>query len=50
VVVFDGKESKAMADQLAMVSKERLFQRAGIIAKEDMFKIEESIKTQLDIH
>lgn len=49
-VVFEGKESKAMADQLATVSKERLFRRAGILAQEDMRKIEEAIKVQLDIH
>jgi len=50
VVAFEGKEGKAMADQLATVSKERLFQRAGIVSKEDMCKIEEAIKLQLDIH
>ena len=49
VVVFEGKESKAMADQLATVSKERLFKRAGILSQEDMCKIEEAIKVQLDI-
>jgi mRNA interferase MazF len=50
VVVFEGKESKAMADQLATVSKIRLFRRAGILSQEDMRKIEEAIKIQLDIH
>jgi mRNA interferase MazF len=49
-VVFDGKESKAMADQLATVTKERLFRRAGILSEEDMSKIEEVIKVQLDLH
>ena len=49
VVFFEGKESKAMADQLATVSKERLFSRAGIISQEDIHKIEEAIKLQLDI-
>src|SRR4030043_1701011 len=48
-VVFEGKESKAMADQLATVSKERLFQRAGVLSQKDMCKIEEAIKVQLDI-
>ena len=48
-VVLGGKESKAMADQLATVSKERLFRRAGTLSKEDMRKIEEAIKIQLDI-
>lgn len=34
LVVFEGKESKAMADQLATVSKTRLFKRAGILSAE----------------
>ncbi len=50
VVVFEGKESKAMADQLVTVSKARLFRHADIISQEDMHKIEEAIKIQLDIH
>ena len=50
LVTFEGKPSKAMADQLATVSKERLFKRAGILSQEDMCKIEEAIKIQLDIH
>ncbi len=50
VVAFKGEESKAMADQLATVSKARLFRRADILSQEDMRKIEEAIKIQLDIH
>ena len=50
VVVFQGKERKAMADQLATVSKARLFRRADILSREDMRKIEQAIKIQLDIH
>jgi mRNA-degrading endonuclease toxin of MazEF toxin-antitoxin module len=49
VVIFEGKESKAMADQLATVSKERLFRRAGILSKDDMHKVEQAIKIQLYI-
>jgi mRNA interferase MazF len=49
-VVFEGKESKAMADQLATVSKERLFRRAGMLSEEDMRKVEEAIKIHLDMH
>ena len=49
-VVFEGKESKAMADQLATVSKERLFKRAGTLSHEDMQRVEEAIKIQLGIH
>ncbi len=49
-VIFEGRKSKAMADQLATVSKERLFKRAGILSQEDMHKVEEAIKIQLDMH
>ena len=48
-VVLEGKESKAMADQLATVSKERLFLRAGTLSESDMRKVEKAIKIQLDI-
>ncbi|MDO8722774.1 MAG: type II toxin-antitoxin system PemK/MazF family toxin [Syntrophales bacterium] len=50
LVLFDGNESKAMADQLATVSKLRLFKRAGMISEEDMCRVEDAIKIQLDIH
>jgi mRNA interferase MazF len=50
LVVFDRKESKAMADQLTTVSKLRLFKCAGSLSREDMHRIEEAIKVQLDIH
>jgi len=49
LVTFDGKKSKAMADQLATVSKLRLFKRAGVLSEEDMHRIGEAIKIQLDI-
>jgi mRNA interferase MazF len=49
VVVFQGEERKAMADQLATVSKERLFRCADTLSQEDMRKIEEAVKVQLDI-
>ena len=50
LVLFDGKESKAMVDQLATVSKLRLFKRTGLISEEDMLRINEVIKIQLDIY
>ena len=50
LVIFDGKESKAMADQLATVSKLRLFKRAGVLSEEDMLRIGDTIKIQLDIY
>ena len=50
VIVFEGKESKAMADQLATVSKSRLIRRADILSQEDMHRVEEAVKIQLGIH
>jgi mRNA interferase MazF len=49
LVVLEGKESKAMADQLATVSKLRLFKRAGVLSAKDMQRVEEAVKVQLDI-
>jgi len=49
-VVFEGKECKAMADQLATVSKARLFRLAGVLSPEDMHKVEEAVKIQLAMH
>ena len=49
LVAFDGKESKAMADQLATVSKLRLLNRAGVISEGDIRKVEEVVKIQLGI-
>ena len=43
------KKSKAMGDQLATVSKLRLLKRAGVLSEEDLIKIGETIKLQLDI-
>jgi mRNA interferase MazF len=48
-VIFESKESKAMADQLATVSKARLFHKAGVLSPEDMHKVEEAVKIQLAI-
>jgi mRNA interferase MazF len=49
LVVFDGKQTKAMADQLATVSKLRLVRRADMLSHEDMRRVETAIKIQLDI-
>lgn len=48
-VRVSGKKGKAMADQLATVSKERLFKRIGAFSVDDMRKVGEVIKTQLDL-
>ena len=49
IVKLQGEESKAMADQLTTVSKERLTQLTGSLPQEDMCKIEKAIKLQLDL-
>lgn len=49
LVVFEGGESKAMADQLATVSKARLLRRGGVLSRQDMDGIEAAIRLQLDI-
>jgi mRNA interferase MazF len=50
LVILNSNESKAMADQLATVSKLRLFKRAGVLSEENMLRINEAIKIQLDIY
>lgn len=44
-----GKKGKAMADQLATVSKLRLSKRIGVLSVVDMEKVSEAIKVQLDL-
>jgi mRNA interferase MazF len=48
-VILNGKQSKAMADQLATVSKLRLSSRIGVLSSDDMDKVGEAIKIQLDL-
>jgi mRNA interferase MazF len=50
LVVFEGKESKAMADQLATVSKQRLFSLAGSLTQSDLRRVEDAVKILLDFH
>jgi len=46
-IEIDGKISKAMADQLATVSKLRLKKKIGKISEQNMSDIERAIKIQL---
>lgn len=46
-VHLNGKQGKAMTDQIATVSKQRLRNRIGSIAKRDMTEIERALKIQL---
>jgi len=48
-VTVEGKKGKAMADQLATVSKLRLSRRMGVLSEEDLRKLGEAIKVQLDL-
>jgi len=48
-VTLNGKQGKAMADQLATVSKLRLFNRVATLSRDDMQKVGEAIKIQLDL-
>lgn len=48
-VTVAGKKGKAMADQLATVSKQRLSKRIGSVSDDEMKMVVEAIKTQLDL-
>lgn len=49
VVTIDGKESKAMADQITTADKQRLKNLMGKLAREDMKALERVLKIQLGI-
>ena len=49
VVTLNDSQSKAMADQLATVSKKRLANRAGRLTAEDMEKVEQVVIVQLGL-
>ncbi len=48
-VSLQKKEHKAMADQIRVISKQRLLSRIDVLSSEDMKKIEEKIKLFLEI-
>ena len=48
-VGLNGKQNKAVADQLTTVSKLRLTDMAGKLSAADMKKVEQAIKTQLNL-
>jgi mRNA interferase MazF len=48
-VTVAGKKGKAMADQLATVSKQRLSKCIGSVSDDEMKLLVEAIKTQLDL-
>jgi mRNA interferase MazF len=48
-VTLNGKQNKAMADQLMTVSKTRLSNKVGKISNADTKKVEHVIKVQLGL-
>ena len=49
VVILNGKQNKAMADQLTTVSKLRLVNLAGRLSTADVRKVEHAVKVQLGL-
>lgn len=48
-IMLNGKQGKALADQLTTVSKLRLTNMEGKLSAADMKKVEQAIKTQLNL-
>ncbi len=48
-VTFNGKQHKAMADQLTTVSKLRLIEKAGLLSSTDLSHVGQAIKVQLGL-
>lgn len=49
VVAVGGQSSKAMADQLTAVAKERLTSRLGVLTRQDLKAVEQVVKIQLHL-
>lgn len=49
LVTVDGRESKAMTDQIMTADKRRLKNLMGKLTREDMKSLEQALKTQLGI-
>jgi mRNA interferase MazF len=49
VVSVGGQQSKAMADQLTTVSKERIKRRLGALSKLEMNAVDRVVKIQLGL-
>lgn len=49
VVVVNGQESKAMADQIMAADKARLKTRLGVLSKPDLVLVEDAIKVHLGL-
>jgi len=49
VVEVAGQSSKAMADQMTTVAKERLSRRLGALSRSDMAAVERAVRVQLHL-
>ncbi len=49
LVTLEGRQGKAMADQLTTVSKQRMRKKAGEITSEEMTSVELAIRVQLGL-
>jgi len=49
VVDVAGQSSKAMADQLTTVAKERLGRRLGVLTRKDIAEVERVVRIQLHL-
>ena len=47
LITLQGRQGKAMADQLTTVSKQRMRKKAGEITSEEMISVELAIRVQL---
>jgi len=48
-VTLEGAPRKAMADQIATVSKQRLKARIGVLTTDDLRAVERALRVQLDL-
>lgn len=48
-VTVNGRLSKATADQLTTVSKQRLVNQAGVLSHDDIRKVEQAVRLQLGL-
>ena len=49
MITLAGQRRKALADQIATVSKERLQERLGRLSEADLHAVERAIRIQLDL-
>ena len=47
---LNGQPRKAMADQIATVSKQRLKSKLGMLSREDLYSVERAIRVQLALN